>query len=34
MLVKIITHRMAVAALELQSLPRFVKFGIHKLKKI
>lgn len=34
MLVKTITHRMAVAALELQLLLRFVKFGTHKKKKI
>jgi len=33
MLAKTITHRMAVAALELQLLLRLVKFGIHKKKK-
>lgn len=34
MLLKSIIHRMAAAALELQSLLRFVKFGIHKKKII
>lgn len=33
MLPKTIIHRMAAAASELQSLLRFVKFGIHKKKK-